>query len=215
MKILIINPNSDEQTDERMRRKAAAFVHDAYGVAVTHVSSTPKLMATMADAAAGLNEMLDIVKNGTEYDAFIVACHSDPNLDILKTITEKPVIGIAEASMKIASMFCNGFAVISPSERSIPMKWTLARKYYCGELYRGFAICAENDDESLYEAAKRAVEQSHVDGIVLGCANYTGADRYIEKRLGIKVFDGVACALMIASGMVMYKQYKTEGGTLC
>lgn len=210
MKLLIINPNSDEITDKRIEKKAKAFVQGAYEVDVTHVKSTPKLIATLEDVAAGLPEMMDIVRNGSQYDAFVVACHSDPNLDVLKEITNKPVVGIAEASMKIASMCCNGFAVISPSEKSIPKKWMLARKYYCDDLYKAAETCSDNEDESLYEAAKRAVEQSHVDGIVLGCANYTNADRYIEQRLGVKVFDGVACALILASGMVMYKNYKEK-----
>ena len=210
MKILIINPNSDEETDERLRRKAEAYGKGDYEVDVVHVKAAPKLVATIEDCAKGLPEMMEYIRQGNEYDAFIVACHSDPNLDVLKTMTDKPVVGIAETSMKIASMYCNGFAVISPSPASIPKKWTLARKYYCGELYKGAEVSKDNEAESLYEAAKRAVEQSHVDGIVLGCANYANADAYIEKKLGVKVFDGVACALMIAAGMAKYRDYKLE-----
>ena len=119
MKILIINPNSDEETDERLRRKAAAYGKGDYEVDVVHVKAAPKLVATMEDCAKGLPEMMEYIRQGNEYDAFIVACHSDPNLDVLKTMTDKPVVGIAEASMKIASMYCNGFAVISPSPASI------------------------------------------------------------------------------------------------
>ena len=107
MKILIINPNSDAETDERLRKKAAAFVRGAYQVDVTHVAATPKLMATQEDAAKGLPEMMELVQRGEEYDAFIVACHSDPNLEVLQAITDKPVVGIAEASMKISSMNCH------------------------------------------------------------------------------------------------------------
>lgn len=210
MKILIINPNSDSETDERLRKKARDFVKEKYEVEVTHLRSTPKLMATQEDAAKALPEMMEIIQGGGEYDAFIDACHSDPNLDVLKEITDKPVVGIAEASMKIASMGCHGFAVISPSEKSVAPKWSLARKYQCGALYKGAEIAEDNESESLYRAAKRAVEKSHVDGIVLGCANYANADGYIEKKLGIPVFDGVACALIIASGMAMYRAFKTE-----
>ena len=200
MKILIINPNSDAETDERLRKKAAAFVRGAYQVDVTHVAATPKLIATPEDAAKGLPEMMELVRQGEEYDAFIVACHSDPNLEVLQAITDKPVVGIAEASMKIASMNCHSFAVISPSARSISPKPPLARKY----------LCQDNDSENLCRAAERAVEHSHVDGIVLGCANYANADAYIEKKLGVKVFDGVACALMLAAGLAMYRRYRNE-----
>ena len=71
-------------------------------------------------------------------------------------------------------------------------------------------MCPENDSENLCRAAERAVEHSYVDGIVLGCANYANADAYIERKLGVKVFDGVACALMLAAGLAMYRRYRNE-----
>lgn len=208
MKLLIINPNSDNETNERMREKVSRFVKGAYDVDVVSCRSTPKLVGTYEDIAKAAPDMIDIVRNGDAYNAFIVACHSDPNLDLIKEITDKPVVGIAEASMKFASMSGNSFAVISPSIKSISKKQALARKYHCNELFKTTRVCASYEDEDLYQASKSAVEEEHVDCIVLGCANYTNADRYIEKKLNVPVFDGVACALIVASGLVMYKNYK-------
>jgi len=210
MKLLIINPNSDEQTRLRIVEKVTRFAPKDWVVDVVSLRSTPKLMSTYEDAAKAIPEMEQLVRDGKDYDAFIDACHSDPNLDFLKEITDKPVIGIAEASMKIASMEGNGFTIISPSPLSIPKKRALAHKYCCDFYYQSAVICSENDEESLYKAAKLAVERDHVDTIVLGCANYTNADRYIEKKLGIKVFDGIACALFMAAGMAMYRNYKIQ-----
>ena len=210
MKILIINPNSDENTDNCIRQKAQAFVDGACQVEVKHIASAPKLIASYEHMAGELPEMLQIIREEKEYDAFIIACHSDPNLDVLKEVSDRPVVGIAEASMKIASMYCNGFAILSPSVKSIPKKWTLAEKYHCGTLYRGAAVCEGDDEESVYRAACEAVDRYHVDGIVLGCANYALADSYVEEKLGIPVFEGVACALMIAMGMVSYERYKRK-----
>lgn len=210
MKILIINPNSDEKTDACIRQKAEAFAAGDCQVEVRHIKAAPKLVSSYEHMATALPEMTEIVRKGIEYDAFIVACHSDPNLDLLKEISTKPVVGIAEASMKIASMYCNGFAILSPSVHSIPKKWSLAEKYHCGSLYKGAGICMGDDKESICLAAAEAVEKYHVDGIVLGCANYAMADRFVEEKLGIKVFEGVACALIIAMGMVRYEQYKNK-----
>ena len=122
MKILIINPNSDEETNETIRKKADAFVKGAYEVEVKSLTKTPKLVSSYEDIALGAGEMMDLVRKGEVYDAFIVACHSDPNLDLLKEITSKPVVGIAEASMKLASMAGNSFAVISPWPGNIIVK---------------------------------------------------------------------------------------------
>jgi allantoin racemase len=37
-------------------------------------------------------------ENEDDFDAFVIACHDDPNLDAMKEITAKPVVGIGEAS---------------------------------------------------------------------------------------------------------------------
>lgn len=210
MKILIINPNSDENTDHCIQKKAEEFAAGRYQADVCHITSAPRLIASYEHMAMELPEMMKIIRKKTEYDAFIIACHSDPNLDVLKEICAKPVVGIAEASMKLASMYCNGFAILSPSVKSIPKKWTLAEKYHCGTLYKGAAVCEGDDKESVYRAACEAVERYHVDGIVLGCANYALTDRYVEEKLGIPVFEGVACALMLAVGMASYENYKKK-----
>lgn len=210
MRILIINPNSDEKTDDCIRQKAKIFAAGDCQVDVCHINAAPKLISSYEHMAMALPEMMEIVRKSSEYDAFIVACHSDPNLDVLKEISVRPVVGIAEASMKIASMYCNGFAILSPSERSIPKKWSLSEKYHCGSLYKGAGICRGDDPESICLAAKEAIEKYHVDGIVLGCANYAMTDSYVEEKLGIKVFEGVACAMIIAMGMVRYEQYKSK-----
>ena len=119
MRILIINPNSDTHTDSVMAVKAKALALPDVDVDVIHMNSAPKLVCSYEEQAVSIGEMVDAVKKTEDmYDAFIIACHSDPNLDLIREITSKPVIGIAEASMKIASMMGNGFAVISPSPKS-------------------------------------------------------------------------------------------------
>lgn len=208
MKILVINPNSDIRTNKRMEEKAKIFVAGEYEVDVVSLTGVPLLVGKHEDVAKGTNEMMEIVRNGKEYDGFVIACHSDPNLDLIKEITDKPVVGIAEASMKIASMYGNSFAVISPSIKSISKKKALARKYFCDQLFQTTRVAKSDDTEDIYEAAKSAVEEEHVDCIVLGCANYVNADKYIEEKLKVPVFDGLACALLMVTGLVKYTRYK-------
>lgn len=209
MRILIINPNSDNETNKIIIEKANGFVNGAYEVDCINVKNAPKLISSYEDYARATPEMIEFVRQGeSKYDAFIVACHSDPSLDVLREITDKPVVGIAEASMKIASMMGNSFAVISPSKKSISKKFALARKYHCNDLLKLVVVSKSDNEDDLLEASKIAVEKGEIDAIVLGCANYANADKYIENNLGIPVLEGVACALILASGLVRYKTYK-------
>ena len=74
--------------------------------------------------------MIELVKNNRDkYDAFIIACHCDPNLDAIQEISDKPVIGIGEASMRIASILGHRFAILQTTEESVPLKEALVRKY--------------------------------------------------------------------------------------
>lgn len=211
MKILIINPNSDEQTDAVMAEKAKALNLPGVEVDVAHVTNAPKLVCSYEEQASSAAEMAELVRSGKEvYDAFIVACHSDPNLDLVREIAEKPVVGIAEASLKMAAAMGSGFAVISPSPNSISPKLALANRYRCGELLRTVKVTKSDGREDLLEAAREAVKEFGVEVIVLGCANYANADGYIERELGVPVLDGVACALILASGLACYQEYKKK-----
>lgn len=209
LRILIINPNSDENTDRIMAAKAKRLALPDVEVEVTHVTRAPKLVSSYEDQAVSGAEMIEIVRRREkDCDAFVVACHSDPNLDLVREITDRPVVGIAEASMKLAASMGNGFAVISPSPKSVSKKIALARKYHCDHLLRTIEVSKSDDEEDLLAAARRAAGSFGVDAIVLGCANYSNADRYLEHSLGIPVIEGVACALFIAAGLVSYQHCK-------
>lgn len=208
MKLLVINPNSDEHTDEMLREKAKAFEEEGLQIDVRHCAKAPKLVGAGYDHYLGAEEMIRYVREGAEYDGFIVACHGDPNLDILKTITDKPVVGIAQASMKVASMLGNTFAVVSPSRTSYSPKVALVRKYHCEDLFIGCKISRSNATADVIRAAQEAVQDWNVDCIVLGCANYVLADKEAEQVLGVPVIDGLACAIFMTAGLVKYSNYK-------
>lgn len=209
MKILIINPNSDSNTDRIMAEKAKKLALPEVEVVVKHCENAPKLVGNWEGQASSIPNMVDMIRaSGEEYDAYIVACHSDPNIDLVREIAGKPVVGIAEASMIMGAAMGNGYAVISPSPNSISKKIALAHKYHVDDRLKTIKVSKNDSNDSLLEAATEAKKEFGVDVIVLGCANYTGADGYIESKLNMPVLDGVACALVIASGMVSYNRCK-------
>jgi allantoin racemase len=154
--------------------------------------------------------MIKVLKNNEEeFDAFIIACHCDPNLDMMKEITKKPVVGIGEASMKIASMLGHRFSVVATDRHSIPNKEALTRKYHLQDLAASVRAPLDEmkeltDEEKYFTAARLAVEEDMAEVIVLGCAGMTGLDKRLQEKLGVPVLDGVICALIIAAGLVKY-----------
>jgi len=130
-------------------------------------------------------------------------------LDVVKEITKKPVVGIGEASMKLASMLGHRFSVVSTARHSIPNKEALVRKYHLQDMLASVKAPADDmvgcgDEEKTMQAARAAVEEDMAEVIVLGCAGMAGLDKRIQEALGVPVLDGVICALIIAEGLVRY-----------
>jgi len=210
VKILIINPNSDEQMTRAIAETAKRFAAGAYEVSAKSTPGAPLFIETYEDQARAVQGMIDLVRqHEADSDAFVVACHCDPNLDLMKEITKKPVVGIGEASMKIASMLGHSFSVVSTADHSVPNKVALARKYGLQESLASVRAPRAgtefgSPEEQYLSAARAAIDEDMAEVIVLGCAGLTGLDRRLEEQLGVPVLDGVVCALMIASGLVRY-----------
>lgn len=209
MKILIINPNSDLEMTKAIQETASNFIKKEFEVICKPTSGAPKFIETYEDELKAAPGMMQLVRENKDYDAFIVACHDDPNLDAIKEITKKPVVGIGEASMKIASMLGHRFSVVSTSKHSIPLKEELVRKYHLQDVLASVRAPGEemreySEKEKYLQVAKLAIQENMAEVIVLGCAGMTGLDKYLEEKLGVPVLDGVICALIIAVGLVKY-----------
>jgi len=210
MKILIINPNRDDSMAEAMLESAKHFSDGDFEVACMSTPAAPNFIETYEDQIKAAPGMVKVLKNNEEeFDAFIIACHCDPNLDMMKEITKKPVIGIGEASMKIASMLGHRFSVVSTDRHSIPNKEALIGKYHLQDLAASVRAPSDQmkeltDEEKYLNVARLAVDEDMAEVIVLGCAGMTGLDKRLQEELGVPVLDGVICALIIAGGLVKY-----------
>lgn len=208
MKICIINPNSDEAMTEVIRDSALAFSAGEFDVDCVTNATAPPFIGSYEDMHESEPGMVAIVKAGQEeYDAFIIACHSDPGLDLLKEVSHKPVIGICEASVKLATMLGHSFSVLSTSKRPIPNKEALVRKYGAADSLAS-VVGPEgfnpdwHGESGMIELGRRAIEEDHCEVLVLGCAGMGHAAKNISKTLGVPVLDGVTCALIIAQGLI-------------
>ncbi len=224
MRIMIINPNSDPDMTESIQRAATDFAQGDFEVICKPTPGAPSFIETYEDEIKAGPGMVRLIReNEDAFDAFVVACHSDPNLDAMREITKKPVVGIAEASMKIASMLGDRFSVISDNKHSIPNKEFLVKKYNLKDALASVRAPEEemdelSDEEKYLRTARLAAEEDLAEVIVLGCAAMTGLDKPLQEKLGVPVLDGIVCALIIASGLVKYgvstskiRRYNPEG----
>ena len=127
-------------------------------------------------------------------------------------MTEKPVIGIAEASLYMASMLAARFSIVTIIPRARTLMEEMVRGY--GMEHRVISIRTlplyvldvEKDPEGSFdkirEGARLAVKEDNAEAICLGCAGFAEFAQSIEDELGVPVLDGVVCATKQAEVMV-------------
>jgi allantoin racemase len=207
MRIFIINPNSDPRMTALIQQSAEDYASDRFEVVCRPTPGAPLFIETYEDMLQAAPGMIQLLReNEEEFDAFVIACHSDPNLDAMKEITTKPVVGIGEASMKLASMLGHSFSVVTTMSHSIPNKEAQVKKLFLQDVLASVRAAPEgmagaSDEEKYLCAAQMALEEDMAEVIVLGCAGMAGLDRRLTEKLGAPVLDGVVCALIIATGL--------------
>ena len=215
MKILVLNPNSDEGMAAKIQASARRFAGDRFQVDCLCAPGGPAFLETYLDiqrSAAGMMQLFQ--ENQENYDGFLVACGYDPNLDLLKELTNKPVVGTAEASMKMATMLWHRFSMLCTDVHSIPIKEELALHYGVERQVASVRVAqlphcsGEEDDippelvDAYVNACRCAAKEDGAEVVVLSCAGFAGLDRLLTQRVGFPVLDGVTCGLILLEGMV-------------
>jgi allantoin racemase len=216
MRILLINPNTSEEFTKRVQKIADRYAFPGTTAVAVNPRSGPKSIESVYEEILSSIGTLEIaIEELDNYDAFVIACYSDhPTIYALREITDKPVIGIAEASMYVACMIGYKFSIVTTNEEWEPLLWDAVRHYGLTERCTSVrsthmpVLALEEDPEDTYDliakTAKLAVEEDGAEVICLGCAGMAGLDKHLEKELNIPVVDGVATALKLLEGFVSY-----------
>jgi allantoin racemase len=211
--IKAINPNTTLEMTENIGRQIRRYTSEDVVVDAVSPEKGPVSIESYYDDFLAVPGVLEeILVEEDDYDAFINACWGDPGIDACREVTDKPVVGIAEASMYVANMLGASFSVatILPRARDFIEErvrttglWEQCASVRCTDLT--VVETEETRDaatEALYEAAERAIDEDGAEVICLGCAGMGGLDGALEERLPVPVIDSVAAAGVITEGMV-------------
>lgn len=212
MKILCINPNSSQEITVGIENICKKYALPTTEIEVKCIKEAPLGIESYHDAAVSEKYLLDKFKEWkNEYDGFIIACHSDVGVDLLRELTDKPVIGIGEASIIFALPLGHKFSILSLKRKKIPQKEDLVKKYglenRCASIRVTGLGVVDNDREKrekLIQEGIKAVKDDGAEVLILGCAGMAGLDKEIEKIINVPVIDGVVSALMLIESLIRY-----------
>jgi allantoin racemase len=224
MRITVINPNTTESMTALIEAEARAVAGQGVTVTGRTPSMGPASIESHYDEALAVPGILEVIRNDREADAFVLACFGDPGLVAAREAASRPVIGIAEAAMKTASLLGRSFSVVTTMSRTVGRARDLTRTYGLERQCAGVHACdipvleLEEDKERTYTVilafAKTALAEDHADAIVLGCAGMAGLPELLTEQLGVPVVDGVAAATVLAEGLVRQGLRPTTQGEL-
>lgn len=212
MKICLINPNSTEAMNAAVLASAQRAAAQLAGVELSAlcVAESPALINSDAgELQAAYWTMQKARTLAGSFDAFVIACHSDPGVDAVAEVTGKPVMGIGRASIDAALAHPGRAMMLVINAASIPRKERVLARLGLTDRFAivptGYTeqMSAAQTVECLTTAARRAQQAAPCTSIVLGCAGMGSAAPALQRALGLPVIDGTEEAVRrLAAGWI-------------
>jgi allantoin racemase len=211
--ILVINPNSTEAMT-RVIDEACEPLRIAGGPAIE--TATLKEGPPGIEAQQHVDGLIPplvafVRKNEPRYDAFVIACYSDPGLHSVREVTKKPVLGIAECGILAALTLGHRFGVIAILQQSIArhlryMGALGVMDRFAGELPVGLGIAELAEEKRTFarmvDVGKALRQQHGADVIVMGCAGMARHRKPLQDAIGAPVVEPTQAAVAMAVGRV-------------
>ena len=211
-KICIINPNTTKAMTHKIDLTAKNFANVDTEIISVEPNIGPESIEGYYDEAFCIPGLIEEINNNINADGYIIACFDDTGLDAVRSITDKPVIGIGEAAYHVASFVSGNFSVITTLSRSInPLKHNL-KKY--GLFEKCVSISAievpvldleeiSNDNlDKLNKGIEKTILEDNSEAIILGCAGMSNLAKDLELNHGLPVIEGVSSAVILTEGLI-------------
>ena len=213
--ILVINPNSNWAVTEGLAKEVQSFnFSDGPEIVCVGVTQGPFGIESQADVEFVKLPLLNMVSERQDIDAFVIACYSDPGLQVCREATERPVFGIQECGVLAAMAQGDRFGVIALQERSIRRHLLYLRQMgvmgrFAKERAANLSVeeCASGTKtfDKLCTVARQLRDEDQADTVILGCAGMASHRSSLESKIGIPVIDPVQAAVSMAIHTVISK----------
>lgn len=208
-RILVINPNSNDEVTQSLARSIdgdRAFAE--LDVEFATLAQAPFGIESDADIETVTPLVLATVMEGrAQYDAFVIACYSDPGLSECRAAVNQPVFGIHESAVGLSAVHEKRFGVLALSKASIQRHIAYVRslglqQFHAGERPLNVSVAEGLEDDTLEKIVATGAELIEEDGaetLILGCAGLGGHARAAARILHVPVIDPVHAAVSMAA----------------
>jgi allantoin racemase len=210
MRILIINPNTSVEMSRTIDSTAKKYASPGTEITTVNPQDGPDFIANAYHAALQAPKVVELVeKNRENYDAFIIACGSDPGLEACRIVTQN-VLGVGESAIMTACAVAKRFSFLTPLKGGV-----LSRRERLHSLGIDQSRCASvrvvgsgiSDEivrkrhqmlDVYCQVGQKCVDEDGASALILTCAGMSDLKGYLEERLKVPIFSGVETAVKIA-----------------
>jgi allantoin racemase len=215
-RILVINPNCNEAVTKGLSDALTNLVfHGGPVIECRTLAEGPYGIETQEHVESVVLPLRRLVAERSDVDAFVIACYSDPGLQVCREATQRPVFGINECGVLTALARGERFGVIAIAEASVQRHVRYLRQMgllerLAGERPLNMSVAESASGgrtlERMIEVGSRLRDADGADVIVMGCAGMARHRAPLEAALGIAVIDPTQAAVAMAIGAVQFAQ---------
>jgi allantoin racemase len=223
-RLALINPNTSEQHTTEMAAAASAVLPDGVELTALTAPRGPSSIETAAEEVIAAAEVLQLVREHRDADAYLIACFSDPAVQAARELTDAPVVGIGESAYRAVQMLARRFAVITTLPRGVPDiedgMASLGVAHACvGVLSLGIPVAEQGAEfgdttEAIVATGQRAVAELGAEALVLACGGMAQAEAIVRERAGVPATNGVAFGALLAHALWRAGLRTSQAGSL-
>ncbi len=207
-RVLIINPNSNDSVTRGIE-EALELLTDAEGLDIDCVglANGPFGIESDTDINRVLPMIIREISSCTDnYDAFVIACYSDPGLAECRTIAKKPIFGIHESAVTLSASYGRNFGVLALGRASIQRHISYVRQlglqeFHAGERPLDISVDQATNDphtlQKIIDTGRELIEEDGAETLILGCAGMAKHRQPAQEKLGVPVIDPVQAAVTL------------------
>ena len=222
-KICIINPNTTKAMTQKIDLTAKKFASADTEIVSVEPNIGPESIEGFYDEAFCIPGLVEEIEKHSDADSYIIACFDDTGLEVIRSITQKPVLGIGEAAYHIATMVAGNFTVITTLSRSIrPLTHNLKKYGLFENCVKVTAIevpvldlenISKENLDKLNKGIQDTIENDNAESIILGCAGMADLAKSLETKHQLPVIEGVSSAVVLAESLVNLKIKTSKVGS--
>ena len=197
MRLLVINPNTMPEMTALVLRAIRPHLPAATLLPVTGRFGAHYIASRSAGVVAAHAALEAFAEHGAGCDGVYLACFGDPGLLALKDLSHVPVVGMAEASSRLAARQAQRFSIVTGGERWGPMLREFLGSLGLGDRLAAVetvaptgADIARDPDGAialLAEACNRTAARDGAGAVILGGAGLAGLAARVQPHVSVPV----------------------------